>query len=694
MFRVGVDVGGTFTDLVAVDEQGQVAFAKHPTTPEDQSVGLVEGLALLAEELGITRAAMLARTPMIIHGTTVATNALLERKGAKVGMLITSGFRDLVSMREGLKPDRYNLRLPPQPALVPRRLCLPVVERTRWDGSAETALDEGSVREAIGTLEREGVDSVAVCCLHAYANPSNEQRIARILGEEMPTVYVSLSSEVLPQIKEYERFSTTVVNAFVGPVLSNYMQRLRQRLIDAGHAGNVLIMQSHGGLATIEDAIRLGAGCVLSGPAGGIAGGRYAAKITGEGDLITFDMGGTSSDIALLTGGEPQFSGDRNVEGTRVALPSIDIHTLGAGGGSIAHVDVGGLLKVGPESAGADPGPACYGRGGSRAATTDANVVLGFYDADNFLGGRISHDRDAAYRAVDEVAGNLGVDREEAAQGIVRVINAQMAEGVRVVATRAGCDPRRYALLAFGGAAGLHIVDVARTLDIRRVIVPKPAAVLSAWGMLSTDLRYDLVRTAVGEVGRIGAEWMRQLFAAVEAEGRAKVAAAGGFTVATEIQRSLDMRYGEQIFEISVPLDGIELSAADLIDQVRARFHDRHEELYTYSMPDQDVVLVNVRLSAVGVMRSLPKEPIIAHGNTVQPIGERRVFLDGWCTIPVYNMSALRASAVLEGPAIVESKTTTVLLRQGDRAGVTPLGWLDIEIDARREGGNGSEAPP
>ena len=692
MYRIGVDIGGTFTDLVAVDEAGRVAFAKTLTTAADASSGLIDGLALLAAEIGIEREELLAGTPFIIHGTTVATNALLERKGALVGLLITRGFRDVVTMREGLKPERYNLRLPPKMPIVPRRLCLPVVERTRWDGSAELALDERSVRDAIGVFRAEGVEAVAVCCLHAYADAGNERRIARILAAEMPQVYVSLSSQVLPQIKEYERFSTTVVNAFVGPALSYYLERLQQRLAAAGFAGEVLVMQSHGGLATIEDSVKLGAGCVLSGPAGGIAGGRYAAEITGVRDLITFDMGGTSSDIALLTDGEPQYSNDRTVQGTRVALPAIDLHTLGAGGGSVAHVEVGGLLKVGPESAGADPGPACYSRGGTRAATTDANVVLGCYDEDNFLGGRIVQDRAAAEQAVDMIATQLGVCREEAAQGIVRVIDTQMAEGVRVVATRAGRDPRAYALLSFGGAAGLHITDVARTLNIRRVIVPRPASVLSAWGMLATDLRYDLVRTLVGEIGRLGAAAVRERLAEMEAEGRARVAGAGDFAERTEVRRSLDMRYGEQIFEINVPLDGIDLDAPDLVEQVKVRFHVRHKELYTYSVPDQDVVLVNIRVSAVGVLRALPKEPELARRGPMQPKGQRRLYLDGWREVPVFGMEALAAAATVDGPAVFESNTTTVLLRRGDRARVTPLGWLDIDVgqgqpqDARTEG--------
>ena len=611
MYRIGIDIGGTFTDLVAVDEDGKVTIAKYPTTPADQSIGLIEGLTALGNELGLTRSDLLARTKLIIHGTTAATNALLERKGAKVGMLTTDGFRDILEQREGLKPDRYNVRMPPDPVLVPRSLRLPVEERIRYDGTHEIALNEASVRDAIAILKRENVNAVAVCCTHSYADPTNERRIGEILAEEMPEAYVCLSSDVLPQIKEFERFSTTVVNAFVGPILSNYMNRLRARLSEAGYADDVLIMQSHGGLATIDDSVDLGAGCVLSGPAGGIAGARFASNLTGVRDLITFDMGGTSSDIALLEKGEPYYSSDRAVEGTRVALPSIDIHTIGSGGGSIARAEIGGMLKVGPQSAGSDPGPACYSRGGTRATTTDANVVLGYYDAENFLGGRMTFDGDGSNRVVAEIATELGVEAVEAAEGILRVINTQMAEGVRIVAVRAGTDPRNFALLSFGGAAGLHITDIARILDVKRVIIPRQASVLSAWGMLATDLRYDHVHTSVKDINTISATELRAMFAEMEAEGSARVDAAGDLAIGSRVIRSLDMRYGEQIFEVNVPLRDIDLKADDLIDQVTKAFHKRHEDLYTYSSPGQEVVLVNARCSVVGVLKSMPEEPTL-----------------------------------------------------------------------------------
>jgi N-methylhydantoinase A len=390
-------------------------------------------------------------------------------------------------------------------------------------------------------------------------------------------------------------------------------------------------------------------------------------------------MGGTSTDISVLEGGEPFLTGDKAVSGLRVALPSIDIHTLGAGGGSIAYVDLGGILHVGPQSAGADPGPACYGKGGMAATVTDANLVLGYLDPGNFLGGRTQLDTNAALTAVERIANQLGIPAVAAAEGIHRVVNTNMAEGIRIVSARRGVDPRRFALLAFGGAAGLHITDVARLLEIRRAVVPRVAAVLSAWGMLATDLRHELVRTHVGEVQKVGSAELRRLFAAMEADGRARLAKA--FSGPVSIRRAADMRYGEQIFEITVPLDGLDINVPDLIEQVIERFHRRHEELYTYSAPDQEVVLVNVRLAAVGELPMLPAEPIIEADGAISRWGSRRVYLGAWLDVPVYRLDTLRPGHEVKGPAILESATTTVLIRHGDRVLVTPHGWLDIRLD-------------
>jgi len=677
MLRVGIDVGGTFTDLVAVDDAGRVTLAKSASTPADPSVGVMDGLGLLAAEMRTDLAGLLADTGLVVHGTTVATNALLERKGATVGMLTTAGHRDVIEMREGLKDDRYNLRMPPPRPLVPRARRLDVMERMRFDGTVETPLSKASAEAAIKRLRAAKVGAVAVCYLHSYRDPRHERETRRLLARLLPDAYVSLSSDVLAQIKEYERFCTTVVNAYVGPVLARYLGALGSRLQAAGYRGDVLIMQSHGGVATIPDSVRLAAGAVLSGPAGGIAGSRHAARLLGEGNLITFDMGGTSTDIALLEGGEPHLTGDKAVGASRVALPSIDIHTLGAGGGSIARVDAGGILHVGPESAGAAPGPACYGRGGTAATVTDANLVLGLLDPAGFLGGRARLDPKAARTAVEGIAERLGLDVVAAAQGIHRVVNTNMAEGIRLVSVRRGADPRRFALLSFGGAAGLHITDVARMLEIGRVVVPRVASVLSAWGMLATDLRYEFVRTHVGEAGQVGASRLRRLFAEMEQEGRRRLGASFGGQV--DVRRSVDMRYGEQTFEIQVPLDGVDVEAKDLMEQVVERFHKRHEELYTYSAPGQDVVLVNVRAAVIGRLPALPAEQSRRVSAPAAP-RSRRVYLERWLEIPVYDMDGLQEGQEIKGPAIFESATTTVLIRARERAMVTADGWLDIRL--------------
>jgi N-methylhydantoinase A len=677
VLRIGIDVGGTFTDLVGVDDAGHVTIAKSASTPADPSLGVMDGLGLLAAELGMDLAALLGEAGLIVHGTTVATNALLERKGATVGMLTTEGHRDVIEMREGLKDDRYNLRMPPPVPLVPRARRLDVTERMRFDGTVATPLSRRSAEAAIRRLGAAGVGAVAVCYLHSYRDPRHERETRKLLARLLPGAYVSLSSDVLAQIKEYERFCTTVVNAYVGPVLGRYLGNLGARLQKAGYRGEVLIMQSHGGVATIADSVRLAAGAVLSGPAGGIAGSRHAARLLGEGNLITFDMGGTSTDIALLEDGEPHLTGDKAVGPSKVALPSIDIHTLGAGGGSIARVDAGGILHVGPESAGAVPGPACYGRGGTAATVTDANLVLGLLDPAGFLGGRTRLDPKAAETAVAGVARQLGLGVLPTAEGIHRVVNTNMAEGIRLVSVRRGADPRRFTLLSFGGAAGLHITEVARMLEITRVVVPRVASVLSAWGMLATDLRYEFVRTHVGEAGQVGASRLRRLFADMEAEGRRRLGT--GFTGPVDVRRSVDMRYGEQTFEISVPLDGVDVTAPDLMQQVVDRFHKRHEELYTYSAPGQDVVLVNVRAAVIGRLPALPAEQERRVGAALAP-RSRRVYLERWMEVPVHAMDGLPEGHEVKGPAIFESATTTVLIRAGERALVTAQGWLDIRI--------------
>lgn len=679
MYRIGVDVGGTYTDLVATDESGRTVFAKSPSTPSDQSIGVMAGLEELARRLNVTRAEMLAATDRLVHGTTVATNALLERKGARVALLTTEGHRDVVEMREGLKPDRYDLRSPPPEPLVPRERRFGIRERLRANGEVSIPLDLKSLDDAIAKIKKSGATSVAVCFLHAYINPVHELAAVERLTRALPGIGISRSSDVLPQIKEYERVSTTIVNAYVEPIVRRYLTNLEARLTEAGFKGSLFVVLSHGGMAPVEEASRLAAGTVLSGPAGGMSGGRRCAELVGIPDLVPFDMGGTSTDISLISGGQASLSADGMLAGQRIALRSLDIASIAAGGGSIASVDAGHTLRVGPESAGSVPGPACYGNGGLAATVTDANVVLGYLDAAAFMGGKRPLDRGASEAAIDRVAAALELSRQQAAAGIYRMINLKMADGIRLMTLRRGVDPRKFALLSFGGAAGLHAAEVARELEIKRIIVPTVASVLSAWGMLTSDLRYEVSRTHYGEGPRITAAEVRALFAELEAQAAGRLRS--WFDGPIAIERSAEMRYGEQIFEIDVSLDGLDWNAEDLVEEIEDRFHVKHEELYTYASRGQEVVFVNARVAAVGAVaqRGQDLRPASSSG-ACAPRGQRQAFLGGWRDVPVYALDDLKPGHTLAGPAIIEAETTTVLVDKGDRVVVNPLGWLDITL--------------
>ncbi len=677
---IGIDVGGTFTDIVVSIAGGGTTTAKAATTPADQSDGVLDGIALAAERLGTTTADLLGSTSRIVHGTTVATNALLEGKTARVGMLTTAGHRDVIEMREGLKPDRYNLRMTPPRPLVPRRLRLPVTERVRADGSVEVALDQGSLDLAIDGLRGADVQAVAICFLHAWRNPVHERLAAERVRQLLPAVYVTTSSDVLPQIKEFERFSTTVANAAVGPVIENYLGRLQSRLHHAGYHGELLVILSHGGVASVSEATRFAVGTALSGPAGGVAAAVALACDGLAPNIIGFDMGGTSTDIAVVRDGQPTLSADKSVANARIALPSLDIVTLGAGGGSIGKLDRSGLLAVGPESAGAMPGPACYGQGGTGATVTDANLVLGYLDPANFLGGQRHLDRDAATAVVAPLAKALAIETEQAAAGIHRVVNSRMADAVRVATVRRGVDPRGYTLLAFGGAAGLHITAVAAELGISRVAVPVEASVLSAWGMLNTDLRVEISRSP-GQTGNIDTASLRAAFATMQTEGRARL---DWFDGQVTLHRFADMRYGEQVFEIPVSLDDLDWDAPALEQALVNRFHATHESLYTYALRDQDVVLVNARLSVIGRLPQVEGGAPGVSRISAEPKASRLIYLGEWVEVPVFDFRQLAPDQRFRGPAVIESDTTTVLLRAGDTARFDARGWLDVAIDGSR----------
>jgi N-methylhydantoinase A len=683
MYTIGIDVGGTFTDLVVIDAAGRTVFAKSLSTPQDQSVGVMAGLEELARRLGLSVGDMLANTQRLVHGTTVATNALLERKSAKVALLTTQGHRDVLEMREGLKPNRYDLRSPPPEPLVPRELRFGVRERLKPNGEVLTPLDEASLTEAIVAIKVSGATSVAICFLHAYRNPAHEIAVAERIARELPGVSISRSSDVLPQIKEYERVSTTVVNAAVAPVVQRYLERLETRLAESGLKGSLFVILSHGGMAPVAEAARLAAATVLSGPAGGMSGARRCGALLGIPDLVAFDMGGTSTDISLIADGSVTLSADGGLAGHRIALRSLDISSLAAGGGSIASVDTGGIFHVGPESAGAMPGPASYGNGGTSATVTDANVVLGYLDPKAFMGGKRPLDVAAAEAAIDELAAALKITRIEAAAGIFRLVNLKMADGIRLMTVRRGVDPRRFALLSFGGAAGLHAVELARELELTRIIVPTTASVLSAWGMLTSDLRYEVSRTHFESGAHSTAAEVKEIFADLETQAEARLK--NWFDGPIAVERSAEMRYGEQIFEIDVPLDGINLNSPTLIADIEDRFHRRHEELYTYAARDQEVVFVNARVAAVGAVAvGEPERGTAASSAEPAARSHRKAYFSTWQDVPVYALDDLKPGQALEGPAIIEAETTTVVINTGDRLIVNSFGWLDISVGKAR----------
>ena len=685
MYTIGIDVGGTFTDLVAIDAAGRTLFAKSLSTPQDQSIGVMAGLEELARRLGRSVADLLADTQRLVHGTTVATNALLEHKSAKVALLTTQGHRDVLEMREGLKPNRYDLRSPPPEPLVPRELRFGVRERLKPNGEVLTPLDEVSLTAAIAAIKTSGTASVAICFLHAYRNPAHEIAAAERIARELPGISISRSSDVLPQIKEYERVSTTVVNAAVAPVVQHYLERLEKRLAEAGFKGSLFIILSHGGMAPVVEAARLAAATVLSGPAGGMSGARRCGTLLGIPDLVAFDMGGTSTDISLIADGSVTLSADGGLAGHRIALRSLDISSIAAGGGSIASVDSGGIFRVGPESAGAMPGPASYGNGGTAATVTDANVLLGYLDPKAFMGGKRPLDVAAANAAIDRIAASLKITRIEAAAGIFRLVNLKMADGIRLMTVRRGVDPRRFALLSFGGAAGLHAIELARELEVTRIIVPTTASVLSAWGMLTSDLRYEVSRTHFESGAHSTAAEVCDIFSDLEKQAVARLQ--GWFDGLISVERSAEMRYGEQIFEIDVPLDGVDLKSPTLIADIEDRFHRRHEELYTYAARDQEVVFVNARVAAIGkVAVGEPEQGTAASGAPPAIRSWRKAWFGKWQDVPVYALDDLRPGQALLGPAIIEAETTTVVINAGDKLIVNALGWLDINVGKARAG--------
>jgi N-methylhydantoinase A len=650
--RLGVDVGGTFTDLVALSE-GTLITAKVPSTPRDQSEGVMNAISTSDVE----PAAVLA----LAHGMTVATNALLERRGARTALVTTEGFRDVLEIARQNRPALYDLTHDRPPPLIPRELRFMVAERMGPKGEI-SPLDKDSLKKAITAVEEAEVEAVAVCLLFAFMHPDHESQVGDALREALPDLHVSLSSEVLPEFREYERFSTTAADAYLAPKLAAYFSNLAEKAEEAGVPGP-LIMQSSGGVVPIDDAISDAAGCVLSGPAGGVVGAAYVGEKGGYRDLLTFDMGGTSTDVAPIIAGEAQTTTETVVAGVPIKLPMVDVHTVSAGGGSIAWADPGGALRAGPQSAGAEPGPAAYDKGGEEPTVTDANLFLGYLADGAELGGEVVLRRDLSERALASLGNELGLGVEETALGILRVADAEMVRALRVISVERGLDPRDFALLAFGGAGGMHACSLAEELGIETVLLPRAGGVLSALGLAISDLRRDYVNPFLGDLDGVEEEEFEQKFTGME-----KTAA--GDLDGPEHTRRADLRYGGQSFEI--PVD------AGSFGKLEDRFHAAHEQRYGYRMDDEKVELVNLRLiSTVPVEKPELQEP--------QPegdaqAGDREANFDGeWLRVAVLDRERMGEGSEVAGPAIVEFKESTCVVRPGWRGTVDGVGTLVLE---------------
>ena len=687
-YAIGVDVGGTFTDFILADGAREIRTYKILSTPDDPSRAVLDGFAALAALEDRSLDGFMGAVERIIHGTTVTTNAVLTGTTAFTGLVTTRGFRDALEMRRGIREVLYdNKYLPPKP-LVPRPLRRPVRERTDAEGRELAPIDLADVDAAADIFAAAGVEAVAVSFLHAYADDAHERRAARRLRERLPDVYVSVSSEILPQVRFYERTSTTVLNACVGPLLRRYLDRLAERLDEVGFGGVLLIMQSNGGVAAPETASRRAASTLLSGPAAGPIAGRDHARRHGAPGYVTIDMGGTSFEASLTRGDAPAVTTSATVERHAMALPSLDIKTIGAGGGSIGVVDPGGLLRMGPASAGAAPGPACYGLGGERATCSDANLVLGYLSADYFAGGRIKLDIDAASAAIErDVARPLGLDVVAAAAGMYRVMNVNMASAIREISVERGHDPRDYPLICAGGAGANHAAMIAHELGIGRIIVPREASIFCAAGMLRTDLVHDYVRScaAVLDPGGIDRGRVAAILGEMEAEGNATLDSDGVAAERRRFRFALDLRYLGQYHEVRVEdVPRGEIDTLDL-DALKARFHRRHDQLYGYDLEGEGtaVELVSVRLTAVGITDkpAAPSYPDRGADPSAARKGARPVYLPDrreFGDVAVYDGDALATGNRLDGPAIVETETTTIFVPEGfdlvvDTAGAAVL---------------------
>jgi N-methylhydantoinase A len=662
-YLIGVDVGGTFTDLTLVDVAAQrVAIHKVLSTPADPSRAIMTGVTELLSREHVD----FSRVDYFGHGTTVATNALIEKKGAKTGLLVTAGFKDLLEIGRQTRPALYDLHKEKPTPLVPGHLRKEIPERVYHNGNARMPIDAGALKQAIAELRAEGVQSVAICFLFSFVNPEHEKAALDAVRALFPEAFVTASHQVVPEFREFARLSTTVLNAYLGPVMRRYLSNLQNSVHQAGIRQDPYITQSNGGILSLQESIQSPVRTTVSGPSAGVMAATYVGRLVGLNSLITLDMGGTSADISLIHRGQPLLSMERTVEGLPVRIPMLDIVTIGAGGGSIAWLDAGGALKVGPQSAGANPGPACYGFGGTLPTVTDANVVLGRMNPQRILGGRMALKTDAAETAIQSrIAQPAKMSMLDAASGMIDVVNANMVRAMRLVSVERGYDPREFTMVVFGGAGPVHAAALAQELGIPRVLVPPAPGTLCSLGLLVTDIRVDFVRSLPLKPTLDAVPKMVHLFDELVAEGRHALNKENVTVEHQRLMRWIEARYQRQNFELPISVDENDLTTAGLAGLVE-KFHAEHKRLYGYARPEAPVEFVNFRLTAIG---ELPKAPIprcpARNGNAPTPFGQRQVYFKesgGYVTTVLYQRDDLRSGDCITGPAIIEQMDTTTVL--------------------------------
>ena len=671
---IGIDVGGTFTDIVSVDDAGKVIVGKVPSIPQDEGQAVLNGLKSLEIPTD--------SVDRLVHGTTVGTNAIIQRQGSPIAFVTTYGFRDVMEIGRAKRMIPGTMFQPffvrPKP-VVPRSRCFEVKERIQYDGQVLHPVEKEDVAEVCQRLKEAGVEAIAVCFLHSYANPEHEEEVARLIKEALGDIPISLSSRVVPEYREFERYSTTVLNAYIQPLLRNYLTGLDETLVKSGYRSGVLTIASNGGIMTLETALQLPVQSILSGPAGGIVQSVFLARQLGFESIITYDMGGTSTDVCLVRGYSPVISTDNLVGGFPLKIAQIDINTVGAGGGSIAWVDVDDSLQVGPNSAGADPGPAAYGRGGSQATVTDANLVLNRGNSQRLLGGSIQLKPELAEQSFEPLLARYQqLSLHQLAEGVLRLAVARMSGAIREISIQRGHDPRECVLIGFGGAGPMHATQVAEELSIGKVIIPRFPGNLSAMGLVNCDLKHDYVKTKLTLFSQLSAEGLSSELRELQRQATDQLAREQIVPESMVFRPSLDIRYWGQAFELSVPLDGTEPET----DEIVRSFHDLHQRTYGHSDPGAEIELVNCRLAAFGLVKKAEPSSVRSASTSLDDAEteRRQVFFDGqFHECPVYERDKLPASVSISGPAIIEEFGATTVVFPSWRAEADTYGNLILD---------------